>query len=381
MPHYTSLIDHHPNSQPGTGILITNLGTPQAPTTGALRRYLAEFLGDRRVIELPRLPWLALLHGVILNTRPRRSAHAYQKIWREDGSPLLTIAQKQAAALQAVLPEHFNHPVKVALGMRYGSPSIEDGLEELRRANARRILILPLYPQYSATTVATTFDAAAEVLKRWRWIPDLRFVSHYHDDPGYIEALAGRIQAYWNEQGQPDKLLFSFHGLPESYALSGDPYFCECHRTAHLVAEKLQIPPDRWMVVFQSRFGRSEWLKPYLDVTLAGLPEQGVKSVQVIAPGFSVDCLETLEEIAMAGKEIFLKAGGEAFGYIPALNDGPDHVALIADLIVKHSQGWHDIATDQLYCWRADVDGYCSECAPTGAPVQSAQASVHSEVR
>lgn len=369
MPRYTSSIEHHPDSQPSTGILITNLGTPETPTTGALRRYLAEFLGDPRVIELPRLPWLALLHGIILNTRPKRSAHAYQKIWGEDGSPLLTITRQQAAALNDTLPEHFDSPFKVAFGMRYGKPSIEDGLEKLRRADARRILILPLYPQYSATTVATTFDAAAEVLKRWRWIPDLRFVSHYHDDPGYIETLTGRIQTHWDEHGQPEKLLFSFHGLPESYVLSGDPYYCECHKTAQLVAEKLQISPDRWMVIFQSRFGRSEWLKPYLDMTLANLPGQGVRSVQVIAPGFSVDCLETLEEIALAGKKIFLEAGGQSFGYIPALNDGSDHIALIADLIVKHTQGWHELIADQ------------ASCRDVAAPVQSAQASVHREVR
>ena len=267
---------------PTTGILLTNLGTPDAPTPSALRRYLGEFLADPRITEMPRWLWMLILHGIILRIRPRRSARNYQKIWTDSGSPLLNISQAQAQALQQALKTHFSSPMMIAVGMRYGNPSIATGLEQLRQANARRILILPLYPQYSASTTGSTFDALASVLKHWRWLPDVRFVSHYHDHPPYIQALTTQIKNYWAKQGTPDKLLFSFHGIPKRFFLAGDPYHCECHKTARLVAQQLDLSEEKWQVVFQSRFGREEWLKPYTDQTLAALGNAGVKRVDVI---------------------------------------------------------------------------------------------------
>ncbi len=328
---------------PVTGILITNLGTPDAPTAQALRRYLGEFLWDPRIVEIPRPLWWLILHGVILRIRPKRSAHAYQKVWTDEGSPLLAISRKQAAALQQLLEKQFGGPVKVALGMRYGNPSIADGLAELRRANARRILVLPLYPQYAASTTASTFDAVADVLKTWRWIPELRMVNHYHDDPAYINALVTSIRESWEKHGQAERLLFSFHGIPKRCLLAGDPYHCECHKTARLVAEQLQLPADRWQLAFQSRFGREEWLKPYTDKTLEAWGKAGVKSVDIVCPGFSADCLETLEEMAMLNRGVFLEAGGEKYHYIPALNDRDDHMQALADLVKKHTQGWPEV--------------------------------------
>ena len=328
------------------GVLITNLGTPDAPTPKALRRYLAQFLWDPRVVETPRPLWWLILHGVILRFRPARAARAYQTVWSEAGSPLLQFSRQQEAALRASLQHALPGPVQVALGMRYGNPSIEQGLEELRQAGARRILVLPLYPQYSATTSASTLDAVSDVLRRWRWVPDLRFVSHYPDDPGYIQALANSIREHRASHGDADRLLFSFHGIPKRYLLNGDPYHCECHKTARLVAEALGLEADRHQLVFQSRFGREEWLQPYCDKTLEALPGQGVKSVQVVCPGFSADCLETLEEIAEQNRELFLQAGGERFEYIPALNAREDHIQALTRLILQHAQGWPEAAAD-----------------------------------
>jgi ferrochelatase len=333
-------------TQPCTGVLVANLGTPDAPTTAAVRRYLAEFLSDPRVIEVPRAVWLPILHGVILRIRPPRSARLYQSIWTEQGSPLLSISQRQAQALQRALEARFRGPVRVAPGMRYGRPSIAGALSVLREAGAARILVLPLYPQYSATSTASTFDAVADVLKTWRRIPELRMVTHYHDDPGYIGALAASIREHWQAQGQAEKLLFSFHGIPKRFFLAGDPYHCECHKTARLVAEHLQIPEERWQVTFQSRFGRAEWLKPYTDHTLRTWVQGGLKSVDVICAGFSADCLETLQEIAQENRHVFLSAGGESYRYIPALNDRPDHIQALADLVARHTQGWPETSAD-----------------------------------
>ncbi|RKZ41800.1 MAG: ferrochelatase [Gammaproteobacteria bacterium] len=328
------------DSLPTTGILLVNLGTPDAPTPGALRRYLAEFLSDPRVTEMPRWFWWLILHGIILRTRPRRSALKYQKIWTEAGAPLLNISQAQAQALVQALRAHFAGPINVALGMRYGNPSIATGLEQLRQANARRILILPLYPQYSSTSTGSIFDAVGDVLKRWRWLPDLRFISHYHDQTAYIYALVVQIKNYWNQYGIPDKLLFSFHGIPKRFFLAGDPYHCECHKTARLVAEQLKLAQEKWQVVFQSRFGREEWLKPYTDHSLMTLGKGGVKRVDVICPGFAADCLETLEEINEENRKIFLQAGGKEFHYIPALNDNVEHIQALLELVIQHTQGW-----------------------------------------
>lgn len=346
MTRYIGQPDYRHDSQPSLGVLLTNLGTPEAPTTRALRKYLAEFLSDPRVIETPRLLWWLILHGIILRTRPSRSAKLYAKIWSPEGSPLMRISRKQSQSVQALLEQKVPGPVKVALAMRYGNPSIEQGLNELRAQNARRILVLPLYPQYSAATTASTFDAVSKVLQRWRWLPDLRFISHYHDEPGYIEALAARIRMHWQTEGRAEKLLFSFHGIPKHYFLAGDPYHCECHATARLTAEALGLEKDQWAVSFQSRFGPREWLRPYTDETLAEWPKQGVKSVDLVCPGFSADCLETLEEINIQNREIFMGAGGDKFGYIPALNDQPAHIEFLVDLILKHAQGWPEVSDD-----------------------------------
>ncbi|WP_089723932.1 ferrochelatase [Candidatus Thiosymbion oneisti] len=322
------------------GVLLINLGTPDAPTVPAVRRYLAEFLSDPRVIELPRALWWPILHGIILRLRPRRSARSYRALWTDQGSPLLVIARRQAGALQERLDRQLPGPVQVALGMRYGNPSIASALAALRDANARRILVLPLYPQYSATTTASGFDAVTAELSTWRRLPELRFVNQYHDEPGYIAALAHSIRAYWAEQGEPDRLLFSFHGIPRDYLLRGDPYGCQCRKTARLTAENLALAPQRWQLAFQSRVGRKEWLRPYTEETLMAWGREGVKKVHVVCPGFAADCLETLEEIAVTNRNRFLAAGGEAFGYIPALNDQADHLELLTALVLRHVAGW-----------------------------------------
>lgn len=331
---------YHHETVPTTGILLVNLGTPDAPTPAALRRYLGEFLADPRITEMPRWLWWLILHGIILRVRPRRSARNYQKIWTETGSPLLTISQAQARSLQQGLEADFTGPMTVALGMRYGNPSIAAGLEQLRQANARRILILPLYPQYSSATTGSTFDAIADVFKRWRWLPDIRFISHYPEQPTYIHALATQIKTYWEEHGTPDKLLFSYHGIPKRFFLAGDPYHCECHKTARLVAQEIDLAEEKWQVVFQSRFGREEWLKPYTDHTLESLGKAGMNRVDVICPGFAADCLETLEEINQQNRQLFLAAGGKEFHYIPALNDNIEHIQAMLELVKQHSQGW-----------------------------------------
>ncbi|MCG8378068.1 MAG: ferrochelatase, partial [Proteobacteria bacterium] len=279
MTKYKGNSDYKHDSAACTGVLITNLGTPDAPTPAALGKYLAEFLSDPRVIEVPKFIWWFILHGVILRIRPKRSAEAYQKVWTENGSPLLDICLRQAKALQDKLDQQDSQTIKVELAMRYGNPSIQQGLEKLQQANANRILIFPLYPQYSAATTASTFDKVADVLKSWRWIPELRIINHYHEQPNYISALANSIKVHWQQNSKPDKLLFSFHGLPKHYFLAGDPYHCECHKTARLVAEQLQLNDDEWQVTFQSRFGPREWLQPYTDKTLIQLGKDGVKHV------------------------------------------------------------------------------------------------------
>ncbi len=325
-----------------TGILLTNLGTPNAPTTSALRRYLGQFLSDPRVIELPRWFWYPLLHGVILNTRPAKSAAAYREVWTDDGSPLLVIARQQQQALQKALDtdDKVLSPVHVALGMRYGQPSIAQALDELAAHHCRQIIVLPLYPQYAAATVASTFDAVADALRTHRWLPDLRFISHYHDHPLYIHALAETVRQHFAQQGQPQKLLFSFHGVPKSTLLAGDPYHCQCRKTARLVAEALALEPDRWAVSFQSRFGREEWLQPYTIELLGEWGRQKLPSVAVMCPGFSADCLETIEEIGGENKEAFQHAGGGDFHYLPALNTHEAHISLLVSLIKHHGHGF-----------------------------------------
>jgi len=325
-----------------TGILITNLGTPDDPTTAALRRYLAEFLWDPRIVDMPRPIWWLMLHGFILRVRPSRSAASYRTVWTDDGSPLLSISKKQLEALRQSLPQQLSQPgsVVVELGMRYGNPSIPSALEKLRKANAQRILVLPLYPQNSCSTTASTFDAIAATVKKWRWLPEFRFINQYHDDADYIEALASSIRESWSDREQPEKLLFSFHGTPKRFHTEGDPYFTQCHQTARLVAEKLGLNEDRWQLTFQSIFGREEWLKPYTIEVLRELGAAGVKSVDVVCPGFSADCLETIEEISVENRDAYLEAGGGKFYYIPALNDRDDHIEALVNLVRKSTVDW-----------------------------------------
>lgn len=337
MTKYIGITDFKHETETCTGVLVTNLGTPEAPTASALRRYLGEFLADPRVVEVPRFIWWCVLHGVILRLRPRRSAAAYRKVWTDEGSPLMVIAKRQSTAIQDYLDANTAEKYHVELAMRYGQPSIRSGLEKLLQSNAKRIIILPLYPQYSASTTASTLDAVGNVLKTWRNIPELHFVSHYHDAPDYIGALAESITEHWQQHQRAEKLLFSFHGIPQAYFEAGDPYYCECHKTARLVAEKLNLNETDWALTFQSRFGPKQWLQPYTDKTLKSLPADGVKSVDVVCPGFSADCLETLEEINMQNREFFLEAGGENFSYIPALNDRPAHIKALANIILKNT--------------------------------------------
>lgn len=322
------------------GVLLVNLGTPDAPTPGALRRYLGEFLWDPRVVETPRAIWWPILHGAILPTRPRRSAQAYAKIWTEQGSPLLAISRRQEAAIRERLAQRLGLPLPVALGMRYGNPSIAAALADLHAAGVRRLLVLPLYPQYSATTAASALDAVAAALRRQRDIPSLRFIRDYHDDDGYIAALADSIRTSWENNGRGERLLLSFHGIPKRYVESGDPYAEQCRTTGRLLAERLGLADDAWLVTFQSRFGPQEWLTPYTDKTLQMLAAEGIRRVDLVCPGFSADCLETLEENAMVNRDLFQQAGGEQLRYIPCLNDDSAHIALLTDLIVRNLAGW-----------------------------------------
>ncbi|MFK8013332.1 MAG: ferrochelatase [Marinicellaceae bacterium] len=333
-------------SKNATGILITNLGTPDAPTKKALKKYLKQFLSDPRLVEstFPRWVWLFILNAIILNIRPAKSAKAYEQVWGHygEGSPLLDIAKQQKSGIQELLNKEFDGPVEVALGMRYGNPSIPDALNELKDKGVRRLLVLPLYPQYSATTTGSTFDEVTQALQKWRWIPEMRFVNHYFKNEGYITALANSIKNHWQKHGQPQKLVISFHGIPKRYLMNGDPYFCECQGTARRVAQKLNLTEDQYLVTFQSIFGREEWLKPYTDATLKSLPDQGIKDIQIICPGFSADCLETIEEIEDENKGYFIEAGGEKFSYIPALNADPEHLEALNEVILQHTQGWYE---------------------------------------
>lgn len=331
----SSLYEHgRPES---LGVLLVNLGTPDAPTPAAVRRYLAQFLWDPRVVELPRPLWWIVLHGFILRLRPARSARAYAKIWTASGSPLLVHSQHLADAVGLQLGEG---AINVRLGMSYGAPSIDSALDELHRLDARRILCLPLYPQYSCTTTAPVFEAVTRALGRRRWVPEFRFVNHYHDAPGYIAAQARNIREFWDQHGRGDRLLFSFHGVPRRTMMEGDPYHCQCQKTARLIAAALDLDDGHWQVTFQSRLGRAEWLRPYTDETVASLGKQGLARLDVVCPGFAADCLETLEEIAMQNAELFADSGGGSLHYIPALNGRDDHVEFIAEFIRTQAGGW-----------------------------------------
>ena len=338
-----------PEHQHGTptrpGVLIINLGTPDEPTAPALRRYLKEFLSDPRVVEIPRSIWWLILHGIILNVRPKKSAAKYASVWMKEGSPLRVHTERQAKLLKGWLGEKTGQNIPVEYAMRYGSPSIASGLDKLKTAGCDRILLLPMYPQYAASTTATANDAAFAHLQKTRNAPAIRTVRHYHDDPGYIRALAASVRAYWQQQNdRPDVLVMSFHGLPRYTLEKGDPYHCECQKTGRLLAEALGLAETQYRITFQSRFGKAEWLQPYTDKTLQELARQGIKNVHAICPGFTADCLETLEEIAMEGKETFLNAGGKNYSYIPALNESLLWIDALGNIALANLGGW--LATD-----------------------------------
>jgi len=325
--------------RPRTALLLVNLGTPDEPSAAALRRYLAEFLSDPRVVEIPRLVWWPILHGIILRTRPAKSAAKYASVWMPDGSPLAVWTQRQTLAVAEQLQAR-GHDVLVRYAMRYGNPGLPAVLDALRADGATRVLVLPLYPQYAAATTASISDRVLAWACTARRMPELRFVAEYHDDPGYIAALAERVQAHWQAFGRADKLVLSFHGVPHRSLLLGDPYHCQCHKTARLLAAHLGTDPEHILVTFQSRFGKAKWLEPYTEPTLCKLAAEGVGRVDVMCPGFVADCLETLEEIAQEARDAFIEAGGKEFRYIACMNDSPVWVEALTTLAERHMQGW-----------------------------------------
>lgn len=315
------------------GVLLVNLGTPDAPTAAAVRRYLKEFLSDPRVVEVPRPLWWVLLRLMVLPFRARKSASGYRTIWTGRGSPLLTATEDLHDLL--VQKTGWNDRIQVEVAMRYGNPSIPAKLEAMR-GKIDTLIVLPLYPQYSAATTGSAFDAVTAVLRGWRRVPSVHLIGAYHREPGYFQAIASRIRAFWRERGRPERLLFSFHGLPRRCVELGDPYAAQCQETARRVADRLGLAESDWQLVYQSRFGRAEWLQPDCLEVLRELPKQGVRRVDVVCPGFAVDCLETLEEIAIRNRDEFLQAGGVEYRYIPALNASPEHADLLADLIERY---------------------------------------------
>lgn len=345
--HYLGLSDFKHGRKANMGVLVVNLGTPEQATTPAVRRYLAEFLSDTRVVEIPRLLWKIILHGIILRIRPAKSASAYQKVWTEKGSPLMAGTADLAKEIQQGLNEQVPGECNVQVAMRYGKPSVQQGLETLQANGAERIMVLPLYPQYSGATTGSVADAVFKTMLRWRWVPELRLLGAYHDDPHYIQVLAQSIRSHWEATGQvldnTHKLFMSFHGMPKYTLEAGDPYFCHCHKTARLLAAELNLQEGQWEMAFQSRFGKAEWLKPYAAKRFVELPAEGTKKLTVVCPGFSVDCLETLEEIAMEGQQEFIEAGGERFDYVPALNASAEHASLMVERIIKNASAWPEL--------------------------------------
>jgi len=329
-----------PEATDRTGVLLVNLGTPEAPNAPAVRRYLGEFLHDHRVVELSRWIWCLVLHGIILRFRPRRSAAAYKKIWSETGSPLMSLTRSLADNLDAHFRQQAGEVTCVAMAMRYGHPSVPHALEQLAAAGVTRMIILPLYPQYSCSTTASVYDAVSNTLRNWRNLPAIHIMRDYHLAEGYLNALATSVRYHWTQHGRAEKLVVSFHGTPQQYADQGDPYRLQCEQTAKALAQRLELTPEQWVLSFQSRFGRAPWLRPYTDETLRSLAQQGTQHVDVICPGFSVDCLETLEEIAEENADIFRSAGGQGFAYIPCLNDRADHVEALAELICTEVPSW-----------------------------------------
>ncbi|EAR56240.1 Putative ferrochelatase [Photobacterium sp. SKA34] len=316
------------------GVLLVNLGTPDAPTAAGVKQFLSQFLHDHRVVDMTRWLWCPILHVVILPIRSPKVAKLYQSVWMEDGSPLMVYSKRQQKALTEILQ------VPVELGMTYGNPSTQSGLERLKQQGCDKVLVLPLYPQYSGTTTAAVFDRIAKDLKSISYIPELRFINHYFDHPDYISALAESAKTVWAEKGEPDYLLCSYHGIPKRYADNGDPYPDHCNGTTALLAKLLEMPREKMSMSYQSIFGREEWLKPYTEGTIKSLAEKGVKRLDVMCPAFSVDCLETLEEIAEECKEVFIESGGVEFNLIPCLNDSQAHIAMMENLVKQHVQGW-----------------------------------------
>jgi protoporphyrin/coproporphyrin ferrochelatase len=338
---------HAHGSMARTAVVLVNLGTPDAPTTSAVRRYLKQFLSDSRVVEIPRLIWWVVLYGVILPFRSRTSAEKYASIWTKDGSPLRVHTEKQALLLQGYLGER-GHEVRVVCAMRYAQPSLPRVLSALKEEGCDRILILPAFPQYSATTTASIFDAVFSHYEAVRNVPELRFIKHYHDHAGYLQALKKSVLAYWDMYGRPDKFVMSFHSLPKRNLLLGDPYFCECQKTARLLAAELGLTPDQYLVTFQSRLGKAEWLQPYTAPSLKKMGQQGINRVDVMCPGFVSDCLETLEEIAMEARRDFMAAGGKEFHYIPCLNESPAWIGALAEIAEQHMVGWPTILSPAM---------------------------------
>lgn len=338
MKYFGATNDHR--TKPAIGILLMNLGTPEAPTASALRPYLRQFLSDPRVIEISRPIWWLILNFAVLPFRPKRSAKLYQNIWTKEGSPLLVNTIKQAEGLKAALARKVPEKIVVEYGMRYGNPSISDGLKKLAAEGVDRLLLMPLYPQYSATTTGSTFDAVFKEFTSWRLIPQLRFIRSYHDDSRFIEALARSVEEHWARSGRGEKLLISFHGIPQKYLMSGDPYFCHCHKTGRLLAERLELKPGDYTICFQSLFGQDEWLRPYTNETIEAAAKSGVKKLDVVCPGFSSDCLETIDEIDREYREVFMHNGGGEFRYIPALNARPDFVEALSEMCIDNLFGW-----------------------------------------
>jgi len=329
------------NKKPPFAVLLVNLGTPDAPTPSAVKKYLAEFLWDRRVVDVARPLWWLILHGIILRFRPRRVAKNYQRVWTDEGSPLLAISKEQRKGLEARLEETLGEKIPVLLAMTYGSPSMEDAGYQLRKLGIERLLVLPLFPQFSSSTTAAAFDRLAASLKICPHWPELRFIRDYATHPAYIRALAQSVRQSWQRQGKDsDQLIMSFHGIPQRYTVKGDPYATHCEATAEALAKELGLQPEQWKLTYQSRFGREPWLQPYTDATLKSLGAAKTQGVSVICPGFSVDCLETLEEIQSENREYYEEAGGKDFTYIPALNACPEHIQMMQELVIQHTQGW-----------------------------------------
>ncbi|CAN1507491.1 MAG: ferrochelatase [Sulfuritalea sp.] len=340
MAYYNPEPKYEHGDQLKVGILVANLGTPDAPTAKALRPYLRQFLSDTRVVEIPKAIWWFILNGIILVIRPKKSAEKYAQVWTKEGSPLLVHAQKQATLLRGFLGQKIKSPFAVELGMSYGNPSMESAIAKLKAQHCDRILVFPLYPQYAASSTASAMDAVFRVLLKTRNQPAIRSIRNYNDHPAYIAALASSVREHWQANCKPNKLVISFHGVPKVHLTSGDPYHCQCHKTGRLLAEALDLTKDEYMVAFQSRFGKQEWLKPYLANTLTALGQAKTKRIDVICPGFSSDCLETLEEIAIEGKHIFQSNGGGDYHYIPALNENEAWIHAMTSIALENLQGW-----------------------------------------